>query len=106
VSDPFADMAADLAADEDMGELVTYEGGGLASPTDIPIVWLDQLGLPFEGPGNTVRTISADILYASVRARPGKNDRLTRKNGSVWKPQQVQDIDAIATWRVTLEKVS
>jgi hypothetical protein len=96
VSDPFADMAADLRSDSDIGELVTYTGAGLVGPEQIPIVWVDQAGQPFEGPGNTVRTIGAEIGFSALPEKPGKNDRLVRANGSAWKPQQVLTIAAIA----------
>lgn len=83
-------------------DIVTYDGGGLPAPTDISVVWSDMPGDPFQGPGNTTRTISAEIRFEKLQARPTRADRLTR-NGVVWKPQQIEARGDVSAWNVTLE---
>lgn len=101
MSNPFAAaMPAFLAA---FGELVTYEGAGLAEPTDLGVIWSDVSGEPFQGPGNTTRTVSFEIDKALLPQRPGKSNRITRK-GIVWQPQEVADRDDIGKWVVFVEK--
>lgn len=76
---------------------------------DLPVIWSDDAGQAFQGPGNTVRTISAEIAVDAkgsddrvVPERPTRATRLVRKNVN-WTVIQVVDREDVGAWVVTLE---
>lgn len=86
-------------------EPVSYIDHVGATPiADLPVIWSDVAGDPFQGPGNTTRTITAEIERGSVPGRPSKATRISR--GTVtWKVIEVVDRDDVDAWVATLEKV-
>lgn len=65
------------------------------------VIWSDVPGDAFQGPGNTTRTVTAEIEQAAIDGRPTKAARITRK-GVVWKVNEVTDRDDVDAWVVTL----
>lgn len=100
--DPWSAAAAAIRAQSP--DIVTYTGGGLTQPTDIRVIWTDAPGDPFQGPGNTTRTVSMEIPFDALPQRPSKADRATR-NGVSWAPQQVANDENVAAYVVVLERV-
>lgn len=101
--DPWSVAAAAIRAQSP--DIVTYTGGGLLEPTDIRVIWTDALGDPFQGAGNTTRTVTAEIAVELLPNKPDRSDRLER-NGITWAPQQVAYDDNVVAWVVVLEKVA
>jgi hypothetical protein len=100
-----ADDAAALAAiDAEYGEPVVYAGGGLSEPKTIDVIWSDVAGDTFQGAGNTVRIISAEVQQADLLAEPAKSERHTR-GGIVWQPNDSTRRDDIGKWVVILKQV-
>ena len=99
-----AEAAASAAIDALYAEPVVYAGGGLPEPKTINVIWSDVAGDPFQGAGNTVRVISAEIQQTDLPAQPAKADRLTR-NGTVWQPNDSTRRDDIGKWVVILKQV-
>lgn len=95
-----AALAANRAA---FAEPVEYRKDE-ASPaiTELPVIWSDSAGEAFQGPGNTTRTITAEIEQGTVPARPTKATRIKR-SGRNWKVIEVNDRDDVGAWVVTLE---
>lgn len=85
------------------GEPVDYLPAlGIDPIPDLPVIWSDVPGDPFQGPGNTTRTVTAEIAQASVPGRPTKATRITRA-GKTWKVIEVTDRDDVGAWVATLE---
>lgn len=82
-----------------------YTGGGLAQPTELSVIWTDAPGDPFQGPGNTTRTVSVEIARALLPICPDRSDRLFRK-GVTWHPTQAAADENIDAWVAVLEKVA
>ncbi|GAA0745169.1 hypothetical protein CA233_19190 [Sphingomonas sp. ABOLD] len=101
--DPWQQAAADIRAASP--DTVLYTGGGLAKPTELRVIWTDAPGDPFQGPGNTTRTITAEIACADLPNRPIRSDRLAR-GGLTWQPNQVSYDDNVDAWLIVLEKVA
>lgn len=96
-----AALAAIRAA---FGASVGYAGAGLPLPTDVMVIWSDVAGDPFQGAGNTTRTVTCEIEKALLPARPGAGDRITR-DGMVWKPIEVIDRADVGAWVITVGRV-
>ena len=77
-------------------------GGGPAIDP-LPVIWSDVAGAEFQGAGNTLRTITAEIERSTVPARPSKPVRIVRA-GATWGVTEVVDRDDIDAWVVTLEQ--
>lgn len=101
--DPWQQAAADIRAASP--DTVLYTGGGLAQPTELRVIWTDAPGDPFQGPGNTTRTVTAEIACADLPNRPIRSDRLAR-GGLTWRPNQVSYDDNVDAWLIVLEKVA
>lgn len=99
--DPWSAAAAAIRAQSP--DIVTYTGGGLAVPTDIRVIWTDAPGDPFQGVGNTTRTVTAEIAVDLLPNKPSRADQLARK-GIIWEPQQVTFDDNVGAWMVVLEQ--
>lgn len=99
-----AEASASAAIDALYGEPVVYAGGGLPEPKTIDVIWSDVAGDPFQGAGNTVRIISAEIQQSDLRAEPAKSDRLTRGD-ILWQPNDSTRRDDIGKWVVILKQV-
>ena len=95
--------AAGAAIRAAFGEPVTYTGAGLPKPAEIAVIWSDVAGDPFQGSGNTTRTISCEVDRSLLPRRPSGSDRIVRKSVA-WKPQQVVDRDDVNAWAITLEQ--
>lgn len=95
------DAAALAAIRAAFGESVGYAGGGLPAPDDLMVIWSDVAGDPFQGAGNTTRTITCEIEKALLPARPAAADRITR-DGVAWKPIEVTDRADVAAWVITV----
>lgn len=100
--DPWSAAAAAIRAQSP--DIVTYTGGGLPEPTDIRVIWTDAPGDPFQGPGNTTRTVSMEIPFDALAERPSKADRIAH-NGAIWAPQQVANDENVEAYVVVLERV-
>ncbi|WP_168844864.1 hypothetical protein [Sphingomonas sp. S2M10] len=101
--DPWQQAAADIRAASP--DTVMYTGGGLTQPIEIRVIWTDAPGDPFQGPGSTTRTVTAEIACADLPERPARSDRLER-DGITWQPKQATYDDNVDAWQTVLEKVA
>lgn len=86
------------------GEPVRYVHVTGAQPIDpLSVIWSDVAGDAFQGPGNTTRTVTAEIEVGAVPGRPDKRTRLTRA-AVEWKVIEVVDREDVNAWVVTLER--
>lgn len=76
---------------------------------DLPVIWSDEAGQSFQGPGNSTRTISAEIAVdavdrdgVAIPGRPTSNTRIVRKTVA-WTVIEVVDREDVGAWVVTLE---
>ncbi len=100
--DPWQQAAADIRAASP--DTVLYTGGGLAQPTTLRVIWTDAPGEPFQGAGNTTRTIWVEIARADLPQNPAKADRLQR-NGLTWRPIESRYDANVDAWVAVLEEV-
>lgn len=101
--DPWQQAAVDIRAASP--HTVLYTGGGLAQPTTLRVIWTDAPGEPFQGPGNTTRTVSVEIARADLPQKPAKADRLERGD-LTWQPTQARYDDTVDAWVAVLEQVA
>jgi len=101
--DPWQQAAADIRAASP--DTVLYTGGGLPEPTELRVIWTDAPGDPFQGAGNTTRTVTAEIALHLLPNKPDRSDSLLR-NGVTWAPQQVAYDDNVVAWVVVLEQAA
>jgi hypothetical protein len=99
-----AEAAALAAIDAVYAEPVTYVADGFKAKP-LMVVWSDVAGDPFQGAGNTVRIVSAEIYQSDLSGRPAKADRLIRE-GVHWQPIDVTKRDDLGKWIVVLDQLA
>ncbi|WP_010218852.1 head-tail joining protein [Sphingomonas sp. PAMC 26621] len=97
-----AALAAIRAAMSEPVDYLPAVGFESATIFGLPVIWSDEPGEAFQGPGNTTRTKTAEIEQIAVPTRPNKQTRITRR-GKVWAVTEVVDRDDVGAWVVTLE---
>lgn len=76
---------------------VTYTGAGLAGES-VDAVVSDVAADVFQGPGDTLRQISFEVLFGSLPGTPDKGDTITDADDTVWVVDDVTRRGDVGAW--------
>lgn len=95
-----AEEAADIHAA--FADTVTYSGAGLTN-APIAAVKSDIAAEAFQGPGNTLREVSFEVLKSALPQAPAKGNTIVH-DGTAWKVNEIRSRDDVAAWTLIVEE--
>jgi hypothetical protein len=102
-----AEAAAEIHAAYAEDEPVRYTGAGLTNEP-LAAVKYDVPAEAFQGPGNTLRQVTFEILQAALPQDPAKGNMIVENDGSGqgWRVNDITRRDDVFAWHLVVEKTA